>query len=116
MVLLMPPKLIDRSATNRLKTAASAALPFQIQAGAGAPEGEGLKRALLGTAGFPVYGKTPGEKKLERAERELATKENAWRYRDKEIKSGRMPWSAKHDREKQTLDKSREKLDKKAEE
>ena len=26
MVLLMPPKLIDRSATNRLKTAASAAL------------------------------------------------------------------------------------------
>ena len=104
------------SALGRGKAVASAALPFQIQAGAGAPEGEGLKRALLGTAGFPVYGKTPGEKKLERAERELATKENAWRYRDKEIKSGRMPWSAKHDREKQTLDKSREKLDKKAEE
>jgi hypothetical protein len=63
------PKLVDRSATNRLKTAAQGALPFQVSAAMAAPEGEGAKRALLGTMGFPVYGSTPEQRKLKNAER-----------------------------------------------
>jgi len=108
------PKLVDLSGAGRLKAVAQSTLPFQIQAGADAPEGEGAKRALLGTMGFPVYGKTAEQNKLARAERELATKENAWKYRDKEIKKGRMEWTPKHDQEKRALDKRREKLNKEA--
>ena len=65
------PKLVDLSGTGRLKAAASSALPFQLQAGASAPEGEGVKRAALGTLGFPVYGSTPEQRKQQRAEREI---------------------------------------------
>ena len=108
------PKLIDMSAAGRLKAIGQSALPFQIQAAAGAPEGEGAKRALLGTMGFPVYGKTAEQNKLARAERELAVKENAWKYRDKEIKKGRMEWTPKHDREEKALEKRRENLNKEA--
>ena len=108
------PKLVDLSGAGRLKAVAQSALPFQIQAGVDAPEGEGAKRALLGTMGFPVYGKTAEQNKQARAERELATKENAWKYRDKEIKKGRMEWTPKHDQEKRALDKRREKLNKEA--
>jgi uncharacterized protein YidB (DUF937 family) len=104
------PKLVDRSATNRLLTVVKSAAPFQFQAAAGAPEGEGAKRAILGTMGFPIYGSSPEQRKLANAERELATKEQAWKYRDKEIKSGRMPWTPKHDRDKQSLEKRRQKL------
>lgn len=110
------PKLLDLSLTGRAKAVAGAALPFQVQAGFSAPEGEGVTRAVLGTAGFPVYGKTADEKKLERAERELATKENAWKYRDKEIEAGRMPRTAKHEQEKRALERRRQKLNKEAEE
>jgi hypothetical protein len=85
--------------------------PFQVQAASTAPEGEGLSRALLGTAGFPVYGGSAEQKKAQRTERELATKEQAWNYRDKEIKAGRMDWTPKHDKEKERLDKRREKLE-----
>jgi hypothetical protein len=109
------PKLVDLSGPGRLKAAVGTALPFQLQAGAAAPEGEGAKRALLGTMGFPVYGKTAEQNKQARAERELATKENAWKYRDKEIKKGRMEWTPKHDQEKRALDKRREKLNKETE-
>jgi len=108
------PKLVDPSATSRLKAIGQSALPFQIQAAVGAPEGEGAKRALLGTMGFPVYGKTAEQNKLARAERELAVKENAWKYRDKEIRRGRMEWTPKHDREEKALEKRRENLNKEA--
>lgn len=108
------PKLVDLSVAGRGKAALSTALPFQIQAGASAPEGEGAQRALLGTMGFPVYGKTAEQNKQARAERELATKENAWKYRDNEIKKGRMQWTPKHDQEKRALDKRRQKLNKEA--
>jgi hypothetical protein len=77
------PKLVDRSATGRLKAAVSGALPFQISAAASAPEGEGGKRALLGTLGFPVYGATAEQKKAARAEREKQLKEAAKRYHEK---------------------------------
>jgi hypothetical protein len=109
------PKLVDRSAVGRLEAVGKMAVPFQVQAASTAPEGEGAKRALLGTMGFPVYGKTAEQNKQARAERELATKENAWKYRDKEIKKGRMEWTPKHDQEKRALDKRREKLNKEAE-
>ena len=108
------PKLVDMSAAGRLKAIGQSALPFQIQAAAGAPEGEGAKRALLGTMGFPVYGKTAEQNKLARAERELTIKENAWKYRDKEIKKGRMEWTPKHDREEKALEKRRQNLNKEA--
>ena len=110
------PKLIDLSLTGRAKAVARSALPFQVQAGASAPEGEGAKRALLGTMGFPVYGKTAEQNKQARAERELATKENAWKYRDKEIEAGRMPRTPKHEQEKQALERRRRRLNKEAEE
>jgi hypothetical protein len=105
------PKLVDRSALSRLGAVAKGMAPFQVQAASTAPEGEGLSRALLGTAGFPVYGGSAEQKKAQRTERELATKEQAWNYRDKEIKAGRMDWTPKHDKEKERLDKRREKLE-----
>ena len=105
------PKLVDRSALSRLGAAAKSIAPFQAQAAMDAPKGEGVKRALLGTAGFPIYGADADTRKAQRAERELATKEQAWNYRDKEIKAGRMDWTPKHDKEKERLDKRREKLE-----
>jgi len=77
------PKLVDRSILGRLKAAGSGALPFQAQAAMNAPEGEGAKRALLGTLGFPVYGGTPEQKKAARAEREKLLKKQAQEYREK---------------------------------
>ena len=106
------PKLVDRSATSRLKTVAKTMLPFQAQASIDAPEGEGVKHAVLGTMGLPVYGSTPEQRKVANAERELATKEQSWKYRDKEIKKGRMPMTAKHVAEERALAKRREKLNK----
>ena len=105
------PKLVDRSAVGRLEAVGKGMLPFQAQAADSAPKGEGVKRALLGTAGFPIYGADADTRKAQRAERELATKEQAWNYRDKEIKAGRMDWTPKHDTEKERLDKRREKLE-----
>ncbi len=107
------PKLVDRSATNRLKTAASGALPFQVSAAKDAPQGEGAKRALLGTMGFPVYGSTPEQRKLKNAERELQTKELAYEYREKEIKAGRQPMTPEHIKQGNMLRKRREEMDKK---
>ena len=108
---LNAPKLVDRSTLSRLGAVAKGMAPFQVQAASNAPEGEGVKRALLGTAGFPIYGADADTRKAQRAERELATKEQAWNYRDKEIKAGRMEWTPKHDKEKERLDKRREKLE-----
>jgi hypothetical protein len=104
---------VDRSALNRLKTAASGALPFQVSAAMSAPEGEGAKRALLGTMGFPVYGSTPEQRKLKAAERELQTKELAYKYREKEIAAGREKMTPKHIQEGNTLRRRREEMDKK---
>ena len=107
------PKLIDRSASNRLLQVVKSAAPFQVQAAAGAPEGEGAKRAALGTLGFPVYGSTPAQRKLANAERELATKEQAWKYRDKEIKAGRERMTIQHRQQGETLRKRRQELNRK---
>ena len=107
------PKLVDRSAAGRLKAVGVMVEPFQIQAADTAPKGEGFKRAALGTMGLPVYGSTPEQKKIARAERELATKQQAWEYRDKEIKAGRMPMTDKHRREQASLRKQKEDLDRK---
>jgi hypothetical protein len=107
------PKLVDRSATNRLVTAAQGALPFQVSAAMNAPEGEGAKRALLGTMGFPVYGSTPEQRKLKAAERELQTKELAYKYRDKEIAAGREKMTPEHIKQGNMLRRRREEMDKK---
>jgi hypothetical protein len=82
------PKLVDRSAVGRLEAVGKMALPFQVQAASSAPEGEGAKRAILGTLGFPVYGGTSAEKKAARAEREKQLKEAAKRYRNKAKEKG----------------------------
>ena len=74
------PKLVDMSTTGRLKAIGQSALPFQVQAGIGAPEGEGVKRAVLGTAGLPVYGSTPEQRKQKKKERETQLKANAAKY------------------------------------
>jgi len=81
-------KLVDRSAAGRLKAVAKIALPFQIAAGTDAPEGEGVKRAVLGTMGFPIYGKTPEQRKAAKAERAKALKEAAAKYHQKAKEKG----------------------------
>jgi hypothetical protein len=73
----------------RGKAILSQALPFQAQAALDAPEGEGAKRALLGTLGFPVYGGTPEQKKAARKELQELRKEKAKRYREREKEAGR---------------------------
>jgi hypothetical protein len=105
-------KLVDPSTVGRLQAVASMFLPFQASAFVSAPEGEGAKRAILGTMGFPVYGATAEQKKTARAERELILKEKNWEYHEKEIKKGREQPSAKHDQTKKTLERSRKKLEK----
>ena len=84
----MAQKLVDPSAAGRLKAVAGMALPFQVSAAATAPEGEGAKRAVLGTLGFPVYGGTKEQKKEARAEREKLLKKAAKDYRDKAKERG----------------------------
>lgn len=81
-------KLVDPSAAGRLKAVASMAVPFQVAAARDAPPGEGAKRALLGTMGFPVYGGTPEQKKAARAEREKVLKEAAKKYHIKAKEKG----------------------------
>ena len=82
-------KLTDPSAIGRAKAIAEMALPFQVQAAKAAPEGEGTKRALLGTAGFPVYGKTKEQAKEARAKREKILKQKAKEYHQNEKRLGR---------------------------
>ena len=81
-------KLVDPSVTGRLKAIAGMAVPFQVAAARDAPPGEGAKRALLGTMGFPVYGGTPEQKKAARAEREKILKEGAKKYHQKAKEKG----------------------------
>ena len=77
------------AAIARAQAVGSQALPFQVQAATSAPEGEGAKRALLGTLGFPIYGGTPEQRKAARKEREDKRKEAAKRYREREKEAGR---------------------------
>ena len=56
------PKLEDPSLGGRAKAIGKTLLPFNVQAYQGAPEGEGLKRTILGTLGMPVYGQTKAQK------------------------------------------------------
>lgn len=105
------PKLVDRGMMNRVMTAAKGAYPFQIQAAKTAPEGEGVKRALLGTAGFPVYGSTPEQKKLARTERNISEKELSWEYHEKEIQAGREKRTKEHDNRGRMLRRRRQKLE-----
>jgi hypothetical protein len=56
------PKLEDPSLGGRAKAIGKTLLPFNVQAYQGAPDGEGLKRTLLGTIGMPVYGQTKAQK------------------------------------------------------
>ena len=83
------PKMVDPSAFNRAKAVASMALPFQVSAAMSAPEGEGAKRALLGTLGVPVYGSTPAQKKAKNKERSKQINEKRKEYRDSEREAGR---------------------------
>jgi len=73
---------------NRAKAVAQMALPFQVSAAVSAPEGEGAKRALLGTLGFPMYGKTLEEKKAARKERARLLKEASKKYKEKAREKG----------------------------
>jgi len=107
------PKLVDPSVLGRTIAVAKSAVPFQVSAYREAPEGEGAKRALLGTLGFPLYGGTKEQKKEKRAERELILKENAWKYRDKEIQAGREPLTSEHTKQAETLRKRRQEFEKK---
>ena len=74
------PDLLDQSLTGKLAAAGKKALPFQIQSIASAPEGEGVKRAIAGTLGFPVYGGTPEQKAKQRVERKKAEMEKRIKF------------------------------------
>ena len=74
-------KLTDPSVLGRAKAIAGSALPFQIQAANTAPEGEGVRRAVMGTLGFPELGATKAQLRVKRAEREKLLKEAAGEYR-----------------------------------
>lgn len=82
------PKLVDPSLANRAGVIAKSALPFQISAAVNAPEGEGMSRAISGTMGFPIYGKTAAEKKLARSTRAKEQKEVIKKYKDKARERG----------------------------
>ena len=81
-------KLVDPSAAGRLTAVAKMALPFQVAAAGTAPPGEGAKRALLGTLGFPVYGATAEQRKAARSEREKLLKKAAKDYHIKAKEKG----------------------------
>jgi len=78
------PKLVDPSLANRAIAIGKQALPFQASAAMSAPEGEGVKRALLGTIGLPVYGKTVEQRKIARKERYEAVREQREKFRERE--------------------------------
>ena len=83
------PKMVDPSVVNRGIAIAKQALPFQVSAAISAPEGEGAKRAALGTLGFPVYGTTKQQKKEARKERTKSQRELSKDYHRKEREAGR---------------------------
>ena len=99
------------NALGRVRTVAGSVLPFQIQAAAAAPKGEGVKRAVLGTMGLPVYGSTPEQRKLTRQERSLAEKENTFRYHENEIKADRERRTEEHQKRGRTLREQRRKFE-----
>ena len=74
------PDLLDQSVTGKLAAAGKKALPFQIQSVMGAPTGEGAKRAVAGTLGFPIYGGSAGEKAKQRVERKKAEMEKRMKF------------------------------------
>ena len=78
------PKLVDPSLTNRAIAIGKQALPFQISAAMSAPEGEGAKRAVLGTIGLPLYGQTVEQRKIARKERSEAVRVQREKYRERE--------------------------------
>ena len=82
-------KLVDPSAVGRLKAVGQMAVPFQFQAASSAPEGEGAKRATLGTLGFPIYGATAEQRKQQRAERNRILKQKTAEYWAEEERKGR---------------------------
>ena len=82
------PKMADPSAINRLAAIGSQALPFQISAAKGAPEGEGIKRAVYGTLGFPLYGTTPEERRRANAERNRIIREKRKEYKQRAREKG----------------------------
>lgn len=83
------PKMVDPSAANRAVAVLKMGLPFQVSAAMSAPEGEGAKRALLGTLGVPVYGSTPAQKKATNKERTKQINEKRKEYREREREAGR---------------------------
>ena len=83
------PKMVDPSAANRAVAVLKMGLPFQVNAAMSAPEGEGAKRALLGTLGVPVYGSTPAQKKATNKERNKQIQKKNKEYREREREAGR---------------------------
>ena len=75
-------KLADQSfITGKLPVILSAGAPFQAQAAMSAPEGEGMKRAIAGSMGLPIYGSSKQQLKERRAEKSKAKHDAAKAYR-----------------------------------
>lgn len=78
------PDLLDQSVTGKLAAAGKKALPFQVQSVMGAPSGEGVKRAVAGTMGFPIYGGSASQKAEQRVERKKAEMEKRKKFLQEE--------------------------------
>lgn len=76
------PKLKDTSMVGRAKAVALGASPFQVSSGAQAPEGEGVKRAVASTLGFPIYGRQTSAS-MEAEARVTKSRERAQRRRER---------------------------------
>ena len=81
------PKVKDNTAVGRATQALKGALPFQISAAAGAPPGEGAKRAFFSFIGTPIYGQTDKAHSSAEviAERKLQRKETRIKNRMKKL-------------------------------
>lgn len=72
------PKLKDQSILGKSAAIAQQAAPFQVQAATSAPEGQGAKRAVLGTLGFSTYGQaTTPDRAATRRENKRHERRNA---------------------------------------
>jgi hypothetical protein len=105
------PKLLDPSVYGKGKAILQGMAPFQVSAAISAPKGEGVKRAVLGTIGLPLYGATSEQRKLARQERTLVERENALKYHEDEIKAGREKRTEEHQKRGRMLREQRRKFE-----
>ena len=80
--------LEDQSILGRAQAVAGSALPFQIRSAQTAPSGEEAKRAIMGTLGVPIYGKTKEERAKDAKRRRTSDMERRKAYEEEAKRKG----------------------------